>query len=51
MLDGGEGMLELRASAEAATLVDAWERLSARFGQVDPRTIEIEIRELDTAAG
>ncbi len=51
MLDGGEGMVERRAPAEAATLVDAWERLSARFGPVDPRTIEIEIRELDTAAG
>jgi hypothetical protein len=48
---GGEGAIELFAAADAATLADAWSRLSARFGPVDPRTIEIEIREVDSATG
>ena len=42
---GREGALVLRLRPEAATLADAWLRLTARFGQLDPRMIEIEIRE------
>ena len=43
--DGTEAELRLLTAAEGATMVDAWTRLSARFGPVDPRSIEIEIRE------
>ena len=42
---GRDAALELRLRPEAATLSDAWLRLTATFGEVDPRTIEIEIRE------
>jgi hypothetical protein len=42
---GGEGVVELLAKADAATLADAWTRLSARYGPVDPASIEIEVRE------
>ena len=42
---GREGALSLRLRPEAATLSDAWLRLTARFGELDPRMIEIEIRE------
>ena len=42
---GREGAISLRLRPEAATLADAWLRLTARFGDVDPRMIEIEIRE------
>jgi hypothetical protein len=42
---GREGVISLRLRPEAATLADAWLRLTTRFGDVDPRTIEIEIRE------
>lgn len=42
---GREGAISLRLRPEAATLSDAWLRLTARFGDVDPTTIEIEIRE------
>ena len=41
-----EGVIRLRTSADAATLADAWTRLSARYGRVDPASIEIEIREI-----
>jgi hypothetical protein len=42
---GREGALSLKVRPEAATLSDAWLRLTARFGDFDPTTIEIEIRE------
>lgn len=42
---GREGTIGLRLRPEAATLSDAWLRLTTRFGDFDPRTIEIEIRE------
>ena len=42
---GREASIALRLRPEAATLSDAWLRLTARFGDVDPTTIEIEIRE------
>ncbi len=42
---GREGAISLRLRPEAATLSDAWARLTARFGDCDPTTIEIEIRE------
>jgi hypothetical protein len=44
--DGREAELRLRTDPESATLADAWARLSACYGQVDPRSIEIELREL-----
>lgn len=47
---GREGALSLRLRAEAATLSDGWARLTARFGDFDPTTIEIEIREEAPAA-
>ena len=43
--DGTEAEVRLRIAAEAATLADAWSRLAARHGPVDPESIEIEIRE------
>ena len=36
--------MQLAISPDRATLADAWKRLTAAFGAVDPRTIEIEIR-------
>jgi hypothetical protein len=45
LASGREAAIGLRLRPEAATLSDAWLRLTARFGAVDPRTIEIEIRE------
>jgi hypothetical protein len=42
---GGEGELRLRLDPAAATLADAWARLSGRFGGVDPTSIEIEVYE------
>ena len=45
LADGREGAVSLRLRPEAATLSDAWLRLTTRFGDCDPRTIEIEIRE------
>ena len=44
LADGSEGEIRLEIAAAAATLADGWERLCARFGTVDPRSIEIEIR-------
>ena len=34
----------LAIDPERATLADAWERLTAAFGTIDPCSIEIEIR-------
>ncbi len=45
-VDGGEVSLRLRLPADAATAADGWARLTAAHGPVDPRSIEIEIREL-----
>lgn len=36
--------MQLAIAPEQATLEDAWRRLSAAFGAIDPRSIEIEIR-------
>ncbi len=36
--------MQLAIDPDKATLADAWERLTAAFGPVDPRSIEIEIR-------
>lgn len=47
-----EAAISLRLRPEAATLSDAWLRLTTRFGDFDPTTIEIEIREgVPPAAG
>ncbi len=43
---GEEAVVRLTLDPAAATLADAWQRLTARYGWVDPRTIEIELREL-----
>ena len=43
---GEEAEIQLYLDADAATLADAWSRLTARYGQVDPETIEIQLREL-----
>ncbi len=43
--DGGELVVRLQRAPEAATLADAWARLVAFDPAVDPRSIEIEIRE------
>lgn len=42
---GRDVAMSLRLPAEAATLSDAWRRLVTCFGDFDPATIEIEIRE------
>jgi hypothetical protein len=42
---GEEAEIRLTLDPAAATLADAWARLSARYGRVDPRSIEIELRE------
>lgn len=42
---GGEAELRLALAPEAATVADAWARLSAAYGDVDPTSLEIEIRE------
>ena len=44
--NGDEAEIRLHLDPAAATLADAWERLTARFGRIDPRTIEIELREV-----
>jgi hypothetical protein len=36
--------IQLAIAPDRATLGDAWARLTAAFGPIDPRTIEIEIR-------
>ena len=44
--DGDRDLAMLLAiDPERATLADAWERLTAAFGAIDPASIEIEIRE------
>ncbi len=45
LADGSEREIRLRIAAEQATMADAWARLSALYGAVDPRSMEIEIRE------
>jgi hypothetical protein len=47
LADGAEGEIRLRMRPERATLRDAWARLVARYGDVDPLTVEIEIRDGD----
>jgi hypothetical protein len=42
---GTQAEFRLRRTFAAATLADAWERLSEIHGGIDPRTIEIELRE------
>lgn len=43
--DGDRDLAMLLAiDPSRATLADAWERLTAAFGAVDPTSIEIEIR-------
>jgi hypothetical protein len=42
---GREAEVRLSLDPAAATLADAFARLSARFQGVDPRSIEIELRE------
>lgn len=36
--------MQLAIDPDRATLDDAWRRLTAVFGEIDPATIEIEIR-------
>jgi hypothetical protein len=43
---GRTAEIRLRTTFAAATLADAWARLTALHGGVDPRSIEIELREL-----
>jgi hypothetical protein len=43
--DAGEVVVRLRRAPEAATLADAWARLSALDPGIDPMSIEVEIRE------
>ena len=43
--NGREAEIRLRIDPGSATLADAWARLSALYGRVDPTSIEIEIRE------
>jgi hypothetical protein len=50
MPNGEEAEIRLALDPSAATLADAWARLSARYGRVDPRSIEIELREPVAAA-
>ena len=42
---GRQVEIRLQTTFMAATLADAWERLTALHDGVDPRTIEIELRE------
>ena len=43
--DGDRDLAMLLAiDPERATLADAWERLTAAFGEIDPSSIEIEVR-------
>lgn len=45
LTDGREACLRLMMSSEAATIVDAWRRLSAVYGAVDPSSLEVEVRQ------
>lgn len=42
--DGRDVELRLALEPDAATVQDAWSRLSAAFGAVDPRSLEIVVR-------
>jgi hypothetical protein len=42
--NGRPASIELRLPPEAATVADAWARFSAIFEDVDPRSLEVEIR-------
>jgi hypothetical protein len=44
-IDGREIVVRLQRTPEAATLADAWARLVAIEPNVDPMSIEIEVRE------
>ena len=41
---GRQAVFQLRTTYAAATLADAWTCLTALHGEVDPRSIEIELR-------
>ena len=45
LADGREVDLRLAMPPDAATIVDAWRRLSAVHKAVDPRSLEIEVRQ------
>ena len=47
--DGREVEMSLALPPEAATVPDAWRRLTALYGWVDPLALEIEIREAPRA--
>jgi hypothetical protein len=42
--EGHEAELRLFIDPDAATVADAWSRLTALYRGLDPRTLEIEIR-------
>jgi hypothetical protein len=42
---GMEASIEASMIPEAATLADAWARLTSLYGEVNPYSLEIEIRE------
>jgi hypothetical protein len=42
---GAQAEIRLRTTFARATLADAWGRLTALYRDVDPRSIEIELRE------
>jgi hypothetical protein len=44
LADGREAELRLIIDPAAASVVDAWNRLTAAHEGVDPRTLEVEIR-------
>jgi hypothetical protein len=44
LADGREAELRLIIDPAAASVVDAWDRLTAAHQGVDPRTLEVEIR-------
>jgi hypothetical protein len=44
LTDGREVDLRLAMPENEATVVDAWRRLTAAFGSIDPFSLEIEIQ-------
>ncbi|MBA3324118.1 MAG: hypothetical protein H0T41_02165 [Rhodobacteraceae bacterium] len=42
---GGEAEIRLSIAPEAATVADAWARLTAAYDDLDPTSLEIEIRQ------
>ena len=48
---GEQAEVRLRAAFAAATLADAWERLTAIHRGVDPTSIEIELRQSPVSTG